>query len=56
MKNLFGTALVAVSAIIVSAGPALASIPPGASLPAPGVLGLVAAGVVGAIVVAKLRK
>ena len=49
-------AVLAVGAATINAGPALASAEPGSGLPAPGVLALVAIGVIGAIAVARLRK
>ncbi len=51
------TAVLAVGAATISAGPALAEIdlaPP--ALPGPGVLGLVTSGIIGAIALARLRK
>ena len=47
-------AVLAVGAGLITAGPALAGTP--VEMPAPGILGLVAAGIIGAIVLAKLRK
>ncbi len=49
-------AILAVGAAAISAGPALAGRPPSAQLPAPGVLGLVAIGVIAAIALARSRK
>ncbi len=51
-------AVLAVGALTISAGPALAGPPDSApnGLPAPGVLGLVAIGVIGAIALARSRK
>ena len=53
-------AVLAVAAATISAGPALAGITtdlvPGGTLPAPGVLALVAIGVIGAIALARSRK
>ncbi len=52
------TAVLAVGAATISAGPALAvmvdEMPP--MLPGPGVLGLVTIGIIGAIALARLRK
>ena len=48
------TAVLAVGAATISAGPALAG--SFASLPAPGVLGPIAIGVIGAIALARSRK
>ncbi len=52
-RNKFTTAILVIGATMVSAGPAIAQV---ADLPAPGVLSLVAIGIVGAIVLTKLRK
>ena len=51
-------AVLAVGAATISAGPALAGTPDqtGGTLPAPGVLALVAIGVIGAIALARSRK
>ncbi len=49
-------AVLAVGAAAISAGPALAGDTTGNGLPAPGVLGLVAIGVIGAIALARSRK
>ncbi len=49
-------AVLAVGALTISAGPALAGDTAPNGLPAPGVLGLVAIGVIGAIALARSRK
>ena len=56
-RNKFTAAVLAVGAGLITAGPALAVddfTPNG--LPGPGVLGLVAIGIIGAIALARLRK
>ena len=56
-KKVINTAVLAVGAAMISAGPALASSDDTVgSLPAPGVLVLVVIGVVGAIALARSRK
>ncbi len=49
-------AVLAVSALTISAGPALATLHGYDPVPAPGVLGLVAIGVIAAIALARSRK
>ena len=49
------TTILAVAATMVGAAPVLASVT-GPNLPTPGVLGIVAAGIVGAIALARTRK
>ncbi len=49
-------AVLAVGAATISAGPVMAVDDPPPGLPAPGVLGLVTIGIIGAIALARLRR
>lgn len=57
LKSTLGIKLTAASVAVLYSGIAFAGVePPPAAVPAPGILALVAAAVVGAIAVARLRK